>query len=152
MDEIMPMGPSDDTHVVDSNTAASPTFEGTAAIMQPNPGPTQRSVHTESTHPPPATAYGPMVDSDETVGSATTGTSVAAHTTVDPTNNITIDTIDAPTTTSTATVHGKKRHRKQSHKTQDSRKHHRRMTGFTATHDDTPGPDPDPDEGHSVGN
>ena len=46
-----------------------------------------RPVRTESTHPPPATVYGPMVDSDETIGSANTGTSVAAHSTAEPTNN-----------------------------------------------------------------
>ena len=46
-----------------------------------------RSVHTESTHPPPATVYGPMIDSDETIDSANTGTSVAAHSTTEPTNN-----------------------------------------------------------------
>jgi len=55
IDGTMPMGPSDDTHVANSDTAASPTFEDTTANMQPNPGPTQRSVYTESTHPPPAT-------------------------------------------------------------------------------------------------
>ena len=31
-----------------------------------------RSVHTESTHPPPVTIYGPMVDSDGTVDNANT--------------------------------------------------------------------------------
>ena len=46
-----------------------------------------RSVHTESTHPPPATVYGPMIDSDETIDSANTGTSVATHSTAEPTNN-----------------------------------------------------------------
>ena len=50
MDETMPMGPRDGTYVVNSNTAASPIFEDSTAAMQPNPGPTQRSVHTESTH------------------------------------------------------------------------------------------------------
>ena len=115
---------------------------------QPNPGPTQRSIHTESAHLPPVTIYDPMVDSDGTVDSANTGTSVAAHSAADdPSNDITIDATDAPDDTSTTTVHGKKRHRKKSHKTQDSRKHHRRMAGFTATHDDAPGPDPDPRQG-----
>ena len=148
----MPTEPSGDTHVVGFHTAASQTFGNATATMQPNSGPTQRPVHTENTHPPPATTYGPMVDLDGTVNSTNTGTSVATHSTANPTNNTIIGTIDAPPHASTATAHGKKRHRKQSHKTQDSRKHHRRMAGFTATHDDTPGPDPDPDEGHSVRN
>ena len=43
-----------------------------------------RSVHTESTHPPPAIRYGPMVDSDGTVNSTNTGTSVATHSTANP--------------------------------------------------------------------
>ena len=118
IDGAMPMGPSDDTHVVNSDTAASSTSKGvikrnTTVTMQPNPGPTQRSVHTESAHPPPVTIYGHMIDSDGTVDNANTGTSVAAHSTTDPTNDITIDTTDAPADTSTTMVHGKKRRRKQ---------------------------------------
>ena len=46
----MPTGPNDDTHVTNSNTTASPFFGDTAAAIQPNPEPTQRSVHTVSTH------------------------------------------------------------------------------------------------------
>ena len=136
-----------------SNRVRSATRNGVFyATMQPNSGPTQRLVHTENTHPPPVTAHGPMVDPDGTVNNANTGTSVAAHSTANPTNNIIIDTTNAPTDTSTTTVHGKKRRRKQNNTAQNSRKHHRRMTGFTATQDDTPGADPDPDKGHSVGN
>ena len=45
----------------------------------------------------------------------------------------------------------RKRRRKRNHATRDSRKHRRRMGGFTATHCGSPGPDPSPDEGHLVG-
>ena len=55
IDGVMPTGPNNDTHAANSNTAASPIFEDTTAAMQPNPGPTQQPVHTESTHPPPVT-------------------------------------------------------------------------------------------------
>ena len=71
LDGTIPIGPSDDTHVANSDTAASPTLKDTTTTMQPSPEPTQRSVHTESAHPLPVTIYGPMVDSDGTVGTLT---------------------------------------------------------------------------------
>ena len=50
---------------------------------------------------------------------------------------------------STQDATGKKRRRKRNHTTRASRKHHRRIEGFTATQDGDPGPDPTPsDEGH----
>ena len=45
----------------------------------------------------------------------------------------------------------KKRCRKRNHTARASRKHRRRMAGFTATHGGNPGPDSDPDEEHSAG-
>ena len=140
---VMPTGPDGDTHIADSHTAASHTFGDTTTTMQPSSGPTQRPVHTENTHPPSVITYGPMVDPDGTVNSANTGTSVAAHSTTNPTNSTIIGTADAPPHASTTTVHGKKRCRKQNNTAQNSRKHHRRMTGFTATQDATPEPDLD---------
>ena len=64
-------GPSDDTHVVNSDTAASPTLKDTTTTMQPSLEPTQRSVHTENAHPLPVTISGPMIDSDGTVDAPT---------------------------------------------------------------------------------
>ena len=71
LDGTMPMGPNDDTHVVNSDTAASPTLKDTTTTMHPSLEPTQRSVHTESAHPLPVTISDPMVDSDGTVDTPT---------------------------------------------------------------------------------
>ena len=204
---VMPTGPDGDTHVVNSNTAASPIFGDTTAAIQPNPEPTQRSVHTVSTHTTNDGAsaitmdVGPHDDistfllhirraADDAASSlshnvivnpadgdkATAASAIdtgnvdtggrastpPTDMTIDSTNNPTgldgtiptgpnddihvanaTDPVGAPqpeppandnvatwtpTDTSTTTVHGKKRHRKRSHKAQDSRKHHRRMS------------------------
>ena len=80
------------------------------------------------------------------------GASVAADGAADPATGIAIDTADAPAGTITTTTRGEKRRRKRNHAARASRKHHRQMADFAATHDGgTPGPGLDPDEGHSAG-
>ena len=107
-----------------------------------------------------AVATGPAADMD-------IGTADGAHASGTSGDSATCVTADGPAVTADGAIAvdrgagvaapvvtddtARKRRRKRDHTTQDSRKHRRRMGGFTATQDGDPGLDPTPDEGNLVG-